>query len=440
MTVDQVFIIKKLQNLDEMLVAYSAVTRMPFAICDDESFNDQVWIFTDQDKLKTFAEKYKEEKKLILPVKVQKKDASMFYMNLFAMGINEVVFCDGDQENKIELTKIVRMPDVDALPENRKPILNPQLQLSAAYFLQELRKPGVEPDREALKDLEEEMSANLARSTYLMPVDVEKDEEGKENVRLLYVQNKKGERYQPIFSDTGELVKHYRGKEVQNRLIQVRFDQLSRYMIKDVQGYVLNPEGINLILRTQQIELLNSYYNGKKVSVQGSGMGIPSMGIYSYELFNTFGVDQIIRVGTCGAVNRDVEVGSLILAMGCCSNSNFASQYHLPGIFAPLADYGLLESAVNQARILEAPFYVGNVYSSDVFYEDLAGEKGQWEKMGVLAQEMETMSLYCTAARAGKKALTMLTVGSSIHSSKALTNEEREKNLDTMIRCALEVA
>lgn len=171
MTVDQVFIIKKLQNLDEMLVAYSAVTRMPFAICDDESFNDQVWIFTDQDKLKTFAEKYKEEKKLILPVKVQKKDASMFYMNLFAMGINEVVFCDGDQENKIELTKIVRMPDVDALPENRKPILNPQLQLSAAYFLQELRKPGVEPDREALKDLEEEMSANLARSTYLMPVD-----------------------------------------------------------------------------------------------------------------------------------------------------------------------------------------------------------------------------------------------------------------------------
>lgn len=95
--------------------------------------------------------KYKEEKKLILPVKVQKKDASMFYMNLFAMGINEVVFCDGDQENKIELTKIVRMPDVDALPENRKPILNPQLQLSAAYFLQELRKPGVEPDREALK-------------------------------------------------------------------------------------------------------------------------------------------------------------------------------------------------------------------------------------------------------------------------------------------------
>lgn len=266
MAVDQVFIIKKLQNLDEMLVAYSAVTRMPFATCDEETFNDQVWIFTEQDKLKAFAEKYKKEKKLILPVRVQKKDGPMFYMNLFSMGINEVVFCDGDKENKIELTKIVRMPDVDALPEKQKPILNPELQLSAVYFLQELRKPGVEPDREALKDLEEEMSANLARSTYLMPVDVEENENGPENVRLLYVENKKGERYQPIFSDTGELVKHYRGKEQKNRLIQVRFDQLLRYMIKDVKGYVVNPEGINLILRPQQIEMLNKYYNGKKAT------------------------------------------------------------------------------------------------------------------------------------------------------------------------------
>ena len=91
-----------------------------------------------------------------------------------------------------------------------------------------------------------------------------KDENGKENVRLMFVQNKKGERFQPIFSDTGELVKHYRGKEVQNRLIQVPFGQLPRYMLQDVEGYVLNPEGINLILKKKQIELLNNYYNGKK--------------------------------------------------------------------------------------------------------------------------------------------------------------------------------
>lgn len=182
------------------------------------------------------------------------------------------------------------------------------------------------------------------------------------------------------------------------------------------------------------------YYKGKKISVQGSGMGIPSMGIYAYELYHEYDVDTIIRVGTAGAVHRDVQVGDLILAMGCCTNSNFPAQYHLPGTFAPIADFELLKAAAAQAENRGVSFRVGNVFSSDVFYEDEKGEKGQWEKMGVLVQEMETLSLYCTAARAGKRALGMLTVGSSIHHDKALTNEEREKNLDSMIQCALEIA
>lgn len=182
------------------------------------------------------------------------------------------------------------------------------------------------------------------------------------------------------------------------------------------------------------------YYHGKKVSVQGSGMGIPSMGIYAYELYHNYDVDNIIRIGTGGAIRKDVNVGDLILAMGCCTNSNFAEQYHLPGTFAPIADFGLLESAVNYMRREEASFHVGNVFSSDVFYEDQKGEKGIWEKMGVLVQEMETFGLYCTAARAGKRALSLITAGSSIHSSMALTNEQREQQLDMMIRCALEIA
>lgn len=182
------------------------------------------------------------------------------------------------------------------------------------------------------------------------------------------------------------------------------------------------------------------YYKGTKVSVQGSGMGVPSMGIYAHELFHNYDVDNIIRIGTAGAVRKDVAVGDLIFAMGCCTNSNFAMQYHLPGTFAPIADYELLEKAVAQARKNNAEFHVGNVFCSDVFYEDQKGEKGIWEKMGVLVQEMETLSLYCTAARAGKRALSMLTAGSSIHSSQALTNEQREQSLDTMIRCALELA
>ena len=182
------------------------------------------------------------------------------------------------------------------------------------------------------------------------------------------------------------------------------------------------------------------YYKGKKISVQGSGMGIPSMGIYAYELYQNYDVDTIIRIGTAGAIHRDVEVGDLIFAMGCCTNSNFPAQYHLPGTFAPIADFSLLSAAVCQAQGSRIPFRVGNVFSSDVFYEDRKGEKGEWEKMGVLVQEMETLSLYCTAARAGKRALGMLTVGSSIHTDRALTNGERERNLDAMIQCALEIA
>ena len=164
------------------------------------------------------------------------------------------------------------------------------------------------------------------------------------------------------------------------------------------------------------------------------------MGIYAYELYHHYDVDNIIRIGTAGAIHTDVQVGDLVFAMGCCTNSGFAAQYHLPGCFAPIADYALLEKAVGLAREKCIRFHVGNVYSSDVFYEDQAGEKGVWAKMGVLIQEMETLSLYCTAARAGKHALGILTAGSSLHDSRALTNEEREQNLDTMIRCALELA
>lgn len=182
------------------------------------------------------------------------------------------------------------------------------------------------------------------------------------------------------------------------------------------------------------------YYKGHKISVQGSGMGIPSMGIYAHELFHNYDVENIIRIGTAGAIHKDVEVGDLVFAMGCCTNSNFAGQYHLPGSFAPIADFSLLETAVQLAREKNIQFHTGNIYSSDVFYEEQPGEKGIWAKMGVLIQEMETLALYCTAARAGKKALAMLTAGSSIHSDRALTNEQREQNLDIMIRCALELA
>lgn len=260
MTVDQIFVIKKLQGLEEMFVVYSAVTRMPFATCDEETFNDQVWIFTEQDKVQEFAKSYAEKKMLLMGVKVKKEEAPMFYMNLFAMGINEIVFQDGEIQHKLELTKVVRIPDYEKLPEKKRPVLNPQLMLSSIYFLQELRKPGAEPNKTVLKELEEEMSVNLVKSKYLMPVDVQESKEGPGNIRLIYVQNKEGDKFQPIFSDTGELMKHYRNKDQKHRILQIPFEKLPAHMIKDVNGYVLNPEGINLILKKEQIEILLKYY------------------------------------------------------------------------------------------------------------------------------------------------------------------------------------
>ncbi len=264
MAVDQRFVVKRLQNLEEMYAVYSAVTRMPFATCDEETFNDQVWVFSDQEGVKEFSKEYTEKKILLMGVKVKKEEAPLFYMNLFAMGINEVVFQDGEARHQIPLEKIVQMPDYSKLPEKQRPLLNPQLQLSAIYFLQALRKPGVTPDREALRDLEEEMSVNLVKSRFLLPVEVEEKENGQGNIRMIYVQNKEGDRFQPIFSDTNEMMKHYRNKQSKHRLLHVPFDQLPKYMIKDIKGYVLNPEGINLILSQKQIGQLLTFYKTDK--------------------------------------------------------------------------------------------------------------------------------------------------------------------------------
>lgn len=265
MAVDQSFVIKKLQNMEEMYAVYSAVTKMPFATCDEETFNDQVWVFADKEKVQEFSKKYTEEKILLMGVRVKKEEAPMFYMNLFAMGINEVVFQDGEAQHRIPLENIVKLPDYSKLPEKQRPLLNPQLQLTAIYFLQALRKPGVKPDREALKDLEEEMSVNLVKSKFLLPVEVEEKEDGTPgNIRVIYVQNKEGERFQPIFTDTNEMLKHYRNKQTKHRLLQVPFDQLPKYMIKDIKGYVLNPEGFNLILSQKQIQQLLTFYKTDK--------------------------------------------------------------------------------------------------------------------------------------------------------------------------------
>ncbi|RHP35069.1 purine-nucleoside phosphorylase [Lachnotalea sp. AF33-28] len=181
-------------------------------------------------------------------------------------------------------------------------------------------------------------------------------------------------------------------------------------------------------------------YNGKKVSVMGGGMGIPSIGIYSYELFHFYGVEQIIRIGSAGGLSDDVRVHDLVMGMGACTDSNYASQFGLPGAFAPVADFGLLRSAVHAAESRGISYKVGNLVSSDVFYNDNFNVNEAWKKMGCLAVEMEAAGLYMNAARCGKKALCLVTVSDHIFTGESLSANERQTSFRDMMEVALEIA
>ena len=178
-------------------------------------------------------------------------------------------------------------------------------------------------------------------------------------------------------------------------------------------------------------------YKGKRVSIQGHGMGIPSIGIYTYELFNFYDVDTIIRVGSAGAIDDDLNIGDIVMGMGACTNSNYARQYNLCGTFAPIADFGLLSKAVSEAERQGFRYKVGNLYSSDTFYDDEENALKQWQKMGVLAVEMEAPALYMNAARAGKKALCICTISDCPFKNIATTSEQRQTGFTNMMEVAL---
>ena len=180
-------------------------------------------------------------------------------------------------------------------------------------------------------------------------------------------------------------------------------------------------------------------YKGKEISVQGSGMGIPSIGIYSYELFSEYDVDNIIRIGSAGAIDDKVNLRDIVIGIGACTNSSFASQYNLPGTFAPIASYELVESAVAQAKALGVNYHIGNILSSDTFYNDDKDFLLKWSKMGVLAVEMEAAGLYMNAAKLGKKALAIATISDCPLKGEFTTSQEREKTFTQMMEIALNI-
>ena len=178
-------------------------------------------------------------------------------------------------------------------------------------------------------------------------------------------------------------------------------------------------------------------YRGVPVSVMASGMGMPSIGIYSYELYNFFGVENIIRVGSVGAMQENIRLRDIVMGMGACTESGFVNQYHLPGVFSPIADFRLLCAAVKQAKKLGVNYHVGNLLSSDHFYYDDPEDNVKWRKMQVMAVEMEAAALYMNAARAGKCALAICTVSDHLISHEALTTGERQTSFNQMIEVAL---
>ncbi len=199
-------------------------------------------------------------------------------------------------------------------------------------------------------------------------------------------------------------------------------------------------ENAVLVNNVRGVQGYTGTYKGIRVSVMASGMGIPSIGIYSYELYNFFGVENIMRIGSAGAMRADIKLRDIVIGMGACTNSNFASQFNLGGTFAPIADYTMLKTAVENCEKHGARYHVGNILSSDPFYNDSPSANDGWMKMGVCAVEMEAAALYMNAARAGKRALAICTVSDHLLTHEATSADERESTFTQMMKIALDTA
>ena len=195
-----------------------------------------------------------------------------------------------------------------------------------------------------------------------------------------------------------------------------------------------------LINNVRGIQGYTGTYKGERVSVMASGMGMPSIGIYSYELFNFFGVENIMRIGSAGAMSESVKVRDIIIGMGASTTTNFAVQYGLEGTFAPIADYKMMSLAIEEAEKIGARYAVGNLLSSDIFYNANPEAQKKWQKLGVLGVEMEAAALYMNAAYSGKRALAICTVSDHLFTGESLDAEARKTSFTEMMEIALGIA
>ena len=225
------------------------------------------------------------------------------------------------------------------------------------------------------------------------------------------------------------------GKEQIAKSVLMPGDPLRAKFI--AERFLENYECVN---RVRNMLAYTGEYRGKRITVFGSGMGMPSIGIYSYELFHCYGVDQIIRIGTAGSLSDKAKLRDVVIGVGASTVTSYDEQYKLPGVFAPIADFGLARAAAEAGERLGIKTVAGNILSSDLFYDDDPEDMEKWAKMGILAAEMESAALYMNAARAGKKALCILTISDSIFTGEGLSSEERQTGFTDMMKIALEIA
>lgn len=256
-------IVIKIQTMENTFVAFFQGTNQPFVTCDKETFNDQIWVFTSEEQAKAFGEKYLQEKIPLIIVRMENKQLLGFYSSLYALGINEIVLVDGDTQTKLPLEKLVRKPDYSKLPKEKHPLTNPQLQLTGIYFMQELRRQIPMEEKKNLKELEEEMVVNLVRSNFLVALEIGGDKAAKDgsNVKIPCVKSKDGKMYQPLFTDMGEFNKFNGAQKF--RASMVPFAQVSKIMGSNVEGLVVNPQGVNIVILRERLNLIQNRFSGE---------------------------------------------------------------------------------------------------------------------------------------------------------------------------------
>ena len=234
--------IQELRNREEVFVAYSQATKLPYVTCDEETFNDQARIFATEEEIKEYGKQLLEDKILLMGMKYEKKDFPRLYGTLYAIGVNSVIWTDGNDQIEVEIQRIASQRDMSKIEPAKRPLLNPSLELSGIYFMQELRRPVKQEEHKNIRELEEELIANLRNA--------EQEENGK--LHIPYLKNKEDKILQPVFTDVMEFEKFGRGKNL--RVAKVTMDKLPSLMIPQASAYVVNPLGFNLILNKEQVE------------------------------------------------------------------------------------------------------------------------------------------------------------------------------------------